>query len=390
MPNTSATAKLVTQLSSQALYGDDLARYLQQWTAGLIGIDSELVRPRWQGEPPNIPPEGTDWCAIGVVEYEEVFGRTVIDQTDTNNRLVGYEVLTILSSFYGPKSDYYAALFGENTLQPQNKEQFKKVGMAVVGIGKKTNTNELIKQRWMKRVDYRFRVNRVIDNTYPIMAIDSVGIDVAFRADNASSRPLEKPNAYKRLFTAKSKILSFTQHVQIITSNTLSVSNDVMQPIAVNQNVVVQNSLFVSNDVMQPISNSTQIEVIDEMPAPTNILSQTNFQIDSCGPSYWNLNTVYSYLGSQNTMLLGVQYQNRFEFQTAVFTFEFFNEDIGNAVTVSINGTSATSDPVVGTGIISVTLVMPSSIPILESYNVEFSLDSASSAEWHITSMIIS
>jgi hypothetical protein len=47
-------------------YDTDLANFLQKLFAGMTGIASDLIRPRWQPEPPNQPPQGTNWMAFGI------------------------------------------------------------------------------------------------------------------------------------------------------------------------------------------------------------------------------------------------------------------------------------------------------------------------------------
>lgn len=176
MPNTSSTGKFITHLATQSLYGDDLRRFLQSWVVGITGLDEKLVRPRWQSEPPNIPAEGVDWCSIGVVGYEDKFGRTQIEQTDTNQKIVGQEAISIIASFYGPQSDYYAAIFIEGSLISQNREEMARHGMNIVGPAKKIQASELIKQRWLRRIDCHFEINRTIEAVYPIMAIKTADI----------------------------------------------------------------------------------------------------------------------------------------------------------------------------------------------------------------------
>ena len=61
MTNTSATGGFLSPLSTPAPLEDQaLADFFQQYVAGITGIAGNLVRPRWQAEPPNIPQVASD------------------------------------------------------------------------------------------------------------------------------------------------------------------------------------------------------------------------------------------------------------------------------------------------------------------------------------------
>jgi hypothetical protein len=62
------------------LDGDDLEDYIQQFVAGVAGMDGTLVRPRWQPEPSNIPDFDVTWCATGIT-HKRPIGQYAADPT---------------------------------------------------------------------------------------------------------------------------------------------------------------------------------------------------------------------------------------------------------------------------------------------------------------------
>lgn len=68
MSNTSATGGyLLPEQSPAPLEGDALDDFFHDIVAGITGLDTNLVRPRWQETPPPAPKRGTNWAAVGVM-----------------------------------------------------------------------------------------------------------------------------------------------------------------------------------------------------------------------------------------------------------------------------------------------------------------------------------
>jgi hypothetical protein len=173
MAKTSSTGGIIPQLSSSSLYDDDLTDFFQSWVSRLTGIEGARVRPRWQQEPSNIPSEGTNWCAIGLIDFSQNISFFDQGQTEANKTVAIIEEFTALASFYGPKADTYATLFSAGVIMAQNRELLDYANISIVTIGSKSVVPEFIKQRWVKRVDFRLGMSRTTKATYPVMAIAS-------------------------------------------------------------------------------------------------------------------------------------------------------------------------------------------------------------------------
>jgi hypothetical protein len=68
-PPNSASGGYLVPVSPLPLDDEELGRRLSNVVAGVTGIPGNLVRPRWQKNPPPIPDEGVDWVAVGVTSY---------------------------------------------------------------------------------------------------------------------------------------------------------------------------------------------------------------------------------------------------------------------------------------------------------------------------------
>lgn len=144
------------ELNDQGLY-----RFLQQLVVGITGLPATLVWPRWQPEPPNQPDFGTDWCAIGQINRErEPFAAIGRDPTDTFDIVIRNEILTILASFYGPNAEASDEAFTMGLSLAQNREAAFLNGFGLVEVRESAIVPELLKNRWVPRVDTPFRLRR--------------------------------------------------------------------------------------------------------------------------------------------------------------------------------------------------------------------------------------
>ena len=185
MANTSSTGGYLQPAPTPApLEGKALLRFFQQIIAGVTGMDGTLIRPYWQTEPPNVPEQGTAWCAFKIArrpsdEYAFV-GRLPYLPEDGADHLQRHEELNISTTFYDTGStgvtpagtdtdslaDYFAALLRDGLSVPQNREPLFLNGMGLTKLGDCISLAEKLKQRWQYRVDFEFAVNRQIDRTY--------------------------------------------------------------------------------------------------------------------------------------------------------------------------------------------------------------------------------
>lgn len=150
-------------------YDNDLDDLLHDAIAGITGLANELVRPRWQPEPPNQPDFNTNWAAFGVMDTDDdrfAHQRHDPDEGPEGSNIVSNDqTITVLHSFYGPEAAFYLNKFRTGMQIEQNREQLGAAGVKLVEFQGVTQLPALLKEKWVKRLDvrvvYRRRINRV-------------------------------------------------------------------------------------------------------------------------------------------------------------------------------------------------------------------------------------
>lgn len=187
--NDSSTGGYLVPASTGPLEDDALIDFLQTVVVGITGIAGRYVRPRWQEEPPNLPPRNVSWAAIGVTDqianaYPYVEHESGAQGTDT---AVQNETFKLDCSFYGPLAETNAGLLRDGLAIAQNREQLFLAGMALVAVpATMTQVPTLLKERWLRRVDMPVMFAREIRRTYPVLnLLSAVG---TIRTDTGLSR----------------------------------------------------------------------------------------------------------------------------------------------------------------------------------------------------------
>ena len=181
MANTSATGGPLTPQvppGPTILEGTALQDFFQGWLVGVTGLPGSLFRPRWQPEPPNIPPVNTDWAAFGIVSRKsDVFAAEFPDPSNPGYNVIRrHQILHILVSFYGPNADMYADILNDGLQVAQNLELLSQNSMGLVESGDITTVPELVKQKWLYRVDLPFSVRRQLVRDYGVETIQSAQV----------------------------------------------------------------------------------------------------------------------------------------------------------------------------------------------------------------------
>lgn len=181
--NTSATGGPLSPAASPApLEGKALLRFVQQWIVGITGLDGDMVRPRWQPEPPVIPDAGEAWASVGIgTRLADTFPQIVHDGAADGgkgaDKMQRQEALDVLASFYdlgaGGEADLYASLLRDGMVIAQNREYLLKGGFDLAFSGDLIPAPVIIKTRWLYRVDLPFRLRRQINRTYPVQNLIS-------------------------------------------------------------------------------------------------------------------------------------------------------------------------------------------------------------------------
>ena len=179
MTNTSATGGFLSPLSTPAPLEDQaLADFFQQYVAGITGIAGNLVRPRWQAEPPNIPQVGVTWASIGVMSREaDVFAYTEHSPAGNgSDKLQRHEIFNMLVSFYGDNADSMMSSFRDGMQIAQNREILTLNNMGLMSSEDIIAVPSIIKEKWLYRVDMRFKIKRQILRTYSVETLLSADI----------------------------------------------------------------------------------------------------------------------------------------------------------------------------------------------------------------------
>lgn len=175
MANDSSTGGYLDPAASPApLQGQDFDRFMQQVVVNITGIAGQFVRPRWQPEPPNAPPNSTDWAAIGAIDFNaDTFPSVSHVDTDSGGRdvLFEQEEVAMLVSFFGPNAVRNAAVFRDGLKIAQNREVLASADIAVIDTGRITAVPALMHERWQYRVDLPFNLRRAIRRFYPVLNI---------------------------------------------------------------------------------------------------------------------------------------------------------------------------------------------------------------------------
>lgn len=176
MANDSSTGGPLTPAASPAPLQDAaLQDFLQAWIVGITGLSGDLVRPRWQPEPPNLPDATVTWVAFGITRRTaDTFAAELHYSTPTPyNQIRRHEILHLLASFYGPNADEYASILREGMQVAQNLELLGANSMGLVSSEDTVAVPELVKQQWLYRVDLAFSIRRQIVRDYSVLDLAS-------------------------------------------------------------------------------------------------------------------------------------------------------------------------------------------------------------------------
>lgn len=156
---------------------------LRQWVSEMTGIGLSLVRRRWSPRPLPIPPQDTDWIAVGIDEietdgtpYQE--GRKGLMDDAESGDVIRHEhqVIRAVLTFYGPNAFVTATLFRESALVFQNISELEKAGMKIRSISPSLiRVPDLVGEQWVDRYDLTIRLARKISTTFGVRSIASVG-----------------------------------------------------------------------------------------------------------------------------------------------------------------------------------------------------------------------
>lgn len=174
MPDSSTAGYLIP--SSSSPYDDGLDDILHNVIVGITGLTGDLVRPRWQPEPPQQPGFDVNWCAFGIVRTsEDVFASSVEASNGGSVEVSLDEQLFVLHSFYGPSATAICKHFAKGLMIDQNRDAIKAANVNLVEVQEATILPALLKEKWVKRVDVTVVYRRRVGSTYPVLTFLSAG-----------------------------------------------------------------------------------------------------------------------------------------------------------------------------------------------------------------------
>jgi hypothetical protein len=157
----------------QPLEDDAWDDWLQAVFAGISGLPDDLVRPRWQIEPPNRPEIDVDWLALGVTSKRNDFTPYIlhVDEGEGYDALQEHEIDEVLCSFYGPNCERHASYLRRGFFLDQNRAVCRKSGVGLVEIQDIRSAPEYVNERWWNRMDMNVILRREIRLNYPVRTI---------------------------------------------------------------------------------------------------------------------------------------------------------------------------------------------------------------------------
>lgn len=164
-------------------YDDALDNVFHDCIQGITALPADLVRPRWQPEPPNQPSFNVNWAAFGVMTLDgdrfsysrhDPLGNGGVGTTDIERD----EQLKLLISFYGPNASGYQARFSLGLQISQNRDSLTAEGVKLVEVQEAFTLPALFKERWVKRVDSSVLFRRRVSRTYAIENVESANVAV--------------------------------------------------------------------------------------------------------------------------------------------------------------------------------------------------------------------
>jgi hypothetical protein len=178
MTADSSTGGPLPPLTGDPLEDSDLDDFLQGFVVGITGMPGNLIYPRYQDEPPNLPDHGVNWAAIGVVNRTGDTYAVEEHGEDGTSYVTRHESLDIACTFYGPNCQGLAARLRDGLGLAQNREPLMANGMGLVSVADLQRGGDLVKMRWLQTAELPFTIRRIIVRTYDIRDVASLALTV--------------------------------------------------------------------------------------------------------------------------------------------------------------------------------------------------------------------
>ena len=173
MNNSASGGFLLPQPQPSPFSGLTFEEFLQSVLVGVSGLPGNLVRPKWQENPPANPEISVNWLAFGLTEDDSDTNAYVGIDDDGNNQFMRMEDLPLQCTFYGPQSLEYGQALRDGLQIPQNLEKLQSANMGFVNTSRMTRVPDFVNERWVNRWEMTVFLRRQIMRVYPILTFVS-------------------------------------------------------------------------------------------------------------------------------------------------------------------------------------------------------------------------
>jgi hypothetical protein len=168
--NTSATGGYLLPAPPIPYPGNlTFKQFLQTMFVGISGLPGDLVRGKWQKNPPKEPDVDVNWLAIGLGDNAPDANAYVGVNSQGGNVFYRHEELEILCTFWGPEADEVASLTRDGFQLGQNRDAMNLASMGFKGTSPAHRVPDLVNERWIDRYEMSVYLRRERIRTYPIL-----------------------------------------------------------------------------------------------------------------------------------------------------------------------------------------------------------------------------
>jgi hypothetical protein len=172
--NTSATGGyLLPTHSSPYPGGLTFKQFLQSMFVGLSGLPCDLVRGKWQPNPPKDPDIYVNWLALGLGDNAPDANAYVGVNSEGGNVFYRHEELEILCTFWGPEADEISSITRDGFQISQNRDALNSANMGFKGTSPAHRVPDLVNERWVDRYEMSVFLRRERIRAYPILTFVS-------------------------------------------------------------------------------------------------------------------------------------------------------------------------------------------------------------------------
>lgn len=188
---TDSTTKAFVVPASEPVNDEALTDALHQTLHGVIAsLPPEMIRPRWQLNPPNSPAATQDWVAFGISGHTpDIFAAETHRETiDGGESLVEREeVMSVQIAFYGPNAYKHDARLRAGLDMAQNRWALDAIGVAFVEYQAPVRVPDLRGLTWINKIEATLVIRRRTRHVYPIRSLTDVSGDSVLENEHYST-----------------------------------------------------------------------------------------------------------------------------------------------------------------------------------------------------------